>query len=136
MTTAPRPTTVDFLGSRARLLSRGLVEMSDIPAGYMPPLHVHHAEDEGFFVLAGEVTLFMPEGEVHLAEGDFFLAPRGVPHTYRVGDAPAGWLITHTDGFAEFVASVSELPEPDPGSLSAVAAEHDIEILGPPGTMP
>ncbi len=73
---------------------------------------------------------------MHLAEGDFFLAPRGVPHTYRVGDAPARWLITHADGFAEFVASVSELSEPDPASLSAVAAEHDIEILGPPGTMP
>ena len=136
MTTATRPTTVDFLGSRARLLSGGLVEMSEIPAGYMPPLHVHHAEDEGFFVLGGEVTLFTPGDELHLAEGDFFLAPRGVPHTYRVGDSSARWLVTHTDGFADFVASVSELQEPDPERLSEVAAEHDIEILGPPGTMP
>lgn len=136
MTTATRPTPVDFLGSRARLLSGGLVEMSEIPAGHMPPLHVHHAEDEGFFVLDGAVTLFTPGDELHLAEGDFFLAPRGVPHTYRVGDSPARWLVTHTDGFADFVASVSELPEPDPERLSEVAAEHDIEILGPPGTMP
>ena len=73
---------------------------------------------------------------MHLGEGDFFLAPRGVPHTYRVGDAPpAGWSRTPT-GFADFVASVSELAVPDPERLSEVAAEHDIEILGPPGTMP
>lgn len=136
MTTATHPTTVDFLGSRARLLSGGLVEMSEIPAGHMPPLHVHHAEDEGFFVLDGEATLLMSDAEVHLAEGDFFLAPRGVPHTYRVGDAPARWLVTHTTGFADFVASVSELAAPDPERLSEIAAEHDIEILGPPGAVP
>ena len=136
MTTASYPTTVDFLGSRARLLSGGLVEMSEIPAGDMPPLHIHHAEDEGFFVLEGEVTLFMPGAEVKLGEGDFFLAPREVPHTYRVGNVPARLLVTSTNRFAEFVASVSELPAPDPERLAEVAAEHDIEILGPPGTMP
>ena len=38
MPTAAPPAVVDFLGSRARLLDGGLVEMSDIPAGHMPPL--------------------------------------------------------------------------------------------------
>jgi quercetin dioxygenase-like cupin family protein len=136
MITEAPPTTVQFLGSRARLLDAGLVEMSDIPAGHMPPLHVHHAEDEGFYVLEGEATLFMPGRQVTLGPGDFFLAPRGVPHTYRVGDAPAKWLVTHTDGFADFVLAVSELPEPDPETLSGVAAERQIEILGPPGALP
>jgi uncharacterized RmlC-like cupin family protein len=130
------PTRVDFLGSSARLLDGGLVEMSGVPAGHMPPLHVHHAEDEGFYLVEGEATLFLPGREVTLRAGDFFLAPRGVPHTYRVGDAPAKWLVTHTDGFAGFVLAVSELPEPDPGRLTAVAAECDIEILGPPGALP
>ena len=130
------PASVDFLGSRARLFDGGLVEMSDIPAGYMPPLHVHHAEDEGFYLLEGEATLFLPGREVTLRFGDFFLAPRGVPHTYRVGDAPAKVLVTHTVGFADFVRAVSELPEPDPERLAAVASERQIEILGPPGALP
>ncbi len=128
--------TIDFLGSNARLLDGGLVEMSDIPAGHMPPLHVHHAEDEGFYLIEGDATLFLPEAEVTLRAGDFFLAPRGVPHTYRVGEAPAKWLVTHTESFADFVLAVSELPEPDPASLAAVAAERQIEILGPPGALP
>ena len=64
--------------------------MNDIPVGDMPPLHIHHAEDEGFYVLEGEVTLYLPEERCACAEGDFFLAPRGAPHTYRVVDAPAG----------------------------------------------
>ena len=136
MTVATSAPTVDFLGSRARLLADDLVEMNDIPVGDMPPLHTHHAEDEGFYVLEGEVILYLPGEEVRLRAGDFFLAPRGTPHTYRVVDGPARLLVTHTDGFADFVVSVSELAEPDPAVLAAVGAEHDIEILGPPGTLP
>jgi mannose-6-phosphate isomerase-like protein (cupin superfamily) len=145
MTAQTTPRELDFLGSRARILldgsagdSRlGLVDMVEVPAGHMPPLHVHHAEDEGFYVVDGEVTLLMPGSEVTLRAGDFFLAPRGVPHAYRVGDAPARWLVTSSPaGFERFVAAVAALPEPDPARLAAVAAEHEIEILGPPGTLP
>jgi len=139
--TISRPEELDFLGARARVLASGeplgLVDMVAVPAGQMPPLHVHHVEDEGFYVMAGEVTLFMPGEQVTLAAGDFFLAPRGVPHSYRVGDAPARWLITSTPGgFERFVADVAALGDVDPERLTAVAAEHDIEILGPPGTLP
>jgi len=34
------------------------------------------------------------------------------------------------------VAAVAGLEEPDPEALTAVAAEHAIEILGPPGMLP
>jgi hypothetical protein len=34
------------------------------------------------------------------------------------------------------VAAVSELEAPDPDRLAAIAAEHDVEILGPPGMVP
>ena len=140
-TTTTRTEELDFLGSRARILASGrplgLVDMVEVPPGHMPPLHVHHAEDEGFYVLAGEVTLFMPGQEVTLGAGDFFLAPRGVPHAYRVGDAPARWLITSTPaGFERFVADVAALDQVDPERLTAVAAQHDIEFLGPPGMLP
>jgi hypothetical protein len=81
----------------------------------------------------------MPEGKsVTLRAGDYFLAPRGIPHVYRVSDAgPASWLCNSVPaGFERFVADVGALPEQDPESVTRVAAEHGIEILGPPGTMP
>ena len=102
----------------------------------MPPLHVHRDEDEGFYVLAGEVSLHLPGEAITLRAGDFFLAPRGVPHTYRVGDAPAHMLATSDGGFDRFVAAVGALERVDPPALAAVAGEHGIEILGPPGTLP
>jgi mannose-6-phosphate isomerase-like protein (cupin superfamily) len=132
----------DFLGSRVRILAGGeadvgLVDMIEVPAGHMPPLHVHHNEDEGFYLLSGEATLFMPGEQVTLRAGDFFLAPGGVPHAYRVGDTPARWLIISSPaGFERFVAEVGEQRIDDPAALAEAAARHDIEILGPPGMLP
>ena len=146
MPTQTRPRDLMFLGSRARILATGdesdgrlgLVDMIEVPAGHMPPLHVHHREDEGFYVTGGEVTLYMPGEQVTLRAGEFFLAPHGVPHAYRVSDdGPARWLITSTPaGFERFVADAAALEDPDPAQLAASAAEHDLEILGPPGTLP
>lgn len=141
VSTATRREELDFLGCRARILASGeplgLVDMVEVPAGHIPPLHVHRVGDEGFYVIDGEVTLFMPGEQVALGAGDFFLAPHGVPHTYRVGRAPARWLVTSSPaGFERFVARVAALEDVDPERLTAVAAEHDIEILGPPGTLP
>jgi quercetin dioxygenase-like cupin family protein len=140
MTTLTKPAPVDFLGAAATVLSSedglGLVHM-DLPAGDQPPLHVHRREDEGFFVLAGELTLYLPGRAVTLGAGDFFLAPREVPHTYEAGADGARVLVMGTpSGFDRFVLDVAALEHVDPASLTAVAAEHGIEILGPPGARP
>ncbi len=60
-----------------------------------------------------------------------------MPHAYRVGDAPARWVVLSApSGFERFVASVASLPAPEPRVLAEIGAEHGIEILGPPGTLP
>ena len=140
MTTVTQPEAIDFLGASARVLATGgalgLVHM-DKPAGDMPPLHVHHNEDEGFYVLGGELTLFLPGESVTLRAGDFFLAPRGVPHTYEVGSGGCRLLVSSSpSGFERFVLAVAALDELSPEALTRVAAEHGIEILGPPGARP
>jgi quercetin dioxygenase-like cupin family protein len=136
---------LSFLGARARILldgddtdgTVGIVDMLEVPAGHMPPLHVHHDADEGFHVIDGELTLYLPGRELMLRSGDFFLAPRGVAHTYRVGGAPAHVVtLSRPAGFERFVRTVAELPVVDPAALTEAAAEQGIEILGPPGALP
>ena len=145
MKSVSESTTIPFLDARARVLVRGeetggrfdLVEISEIPAGSSPPLHVHHAHDEGFYVLEGSVTLHVPGDAVELHAGDFFVAPRGVPHTYVVGETDAKWLCTSSPaGMATFVASVGDIADTDPDTLGRKAAEIDVELLGPPGAKP
>jgi quercetin dioxygenase-like cupin family protein len=133
-----------FLGSPARIVADGdatagalgIVELTLAP-GDMPPLHVHHRHDEGWYVLEGEVTLFTPGAADVARAGDYVVGPRGVPHAYRAGDAGARVLVTSMPaGFERFVAEVAGLDAVDPEVLTAVAARHDIEILGPPGALP
>lgn len=118
-----------------------------VSEGDMPPLHVHHEEDEVFHVLEGEVTLFLPGTEVPLAAGETFRAPGGVPHTYHVESASARWLVfcapARFDGFVRAVsepAAAEELPPRgrpfDPEQFAATAADYGIELLGPPGALP
>jgi hypothetical protein len=103
----------------------------------MPPLHVHRDHDEAFFVLEGTVTVYMPDSEVTIHPGDYLLAPRGVPHSYRVGEGTARWLVISVpSGFERFVAEVAAAGAPDPARLTEIAGRHGIEILGPPGELP
>src|SRR5689334_10931226 len=106
-TTTPTSISADelnLLGSRCRILATsdatdgryGLVDMIEVAAGDMPPLHVHHTHDEGFLLLEGQLSLFLPDREIALRPGEFMLAPRGVPHTYQVGDSSARWLVLST----------------------------------------
>ena len=123
-----------------------VVEFSG-PQGDMPPLHVHHREAEAFYVLEGSMTLFVGGDELHLEAGECAVAPRGVPHAYRVDSPEARWLgIASPAGFDEFVLAASvpaeaeTLPEGPPAfapdELGAIAAGFGIELLGPPGTLP
>jgi quercetin dioxygenase-like cupin family protein len=115
--------------------------------GNMPPLHVHRRNDETFYVLEGDVRLFVGDCEVVLAPGQAALAPRGVPHAYRVESDRARWIVINSPaGYEQFVRAASE-PAPraelppagrhsDPAALARAAAEQGIEILGPPGMLP
>jgi quercetin dioxygenase-like cupin family protein len=140
MPTVTKPAPLAFLASTARVHARdgafGLVHIEH-PPGDMPPLHVHHNEDEGFYLLEGAITLFLPGESVELEPGDFFLAPRGVPHAYEAGPEGAATLVhSAPDGFARFVEVVAALEEVTPEILTRVAADHGIEVLGPPGARP
>ena len=135
---------VDGDGSSGTL---GLVE-STARGGDMPPLHVHHNEDEAFYVLDGRMTLFVADREpIELEAGQSVLAPKGVPHVYRVESDRARWLVAvGPSGFDAFVREIAEPAEVDdlpPAGrvhdverVTVAASRHGIEILGPPGTLP
>jgi mannose-6-phosphate isomerase-like protein (cupin superfamily) len=124
----------------------GVVELTG-SRGEMPPLHVHHREDEVFVVLEGELTVFLPGASRAVRAGEAAFAPRGVAHAYRVESERARWLAVSTPaGFASFVAAASEPAEADDlppadrpldmDRLVAAAEAHGIEILASPGTLP
>ena len=42
--------------------------------------HHHEDEDELFMVIKGELTVKLPDEDVHLQEGEFLIVPRGIEH--------------------------------------------------------
>src|SRR3954454_16523106 len=79
------------------------------PHGESPPLHIHQNEDETFCVLEGELHLRAGAADLRIGPGATILAPKGLPHTYRVESPDGGrWLVITTRGdFEGFVRSVS-----------------------------
>ena len=115
------------------------------PQGAGSPLHVHHREDEWFYVIDGELTFWVGGQVINAPAGSFVYGPREIPHTFIVNSAEARFLlVTEPAGFENFLRALSEpaltltLPppsaaSPDPQQMMATAAEYGIEILGPPG---
>ena len=154
MSTATTTDSIWFIDNLARVLvdgasSGGTVAVVEIEGrrGDMPPLHVHRREDEIFYVLDGKLSLHQPDGSIELGPGQAAVAPRDVPHVYRVESETARWLgIATPAGFDAFVREVGEpapeavLPpegrEHDPARLAEISAAYGIELLGPPGTLP
>ena len=120
----------------------GLVE-SLVAPGFSPPLHVHHREDEAFWVLEGEVTMCCGDKTFRAGAGAFVFLPRDVPHTFVVeGDKPARMLTLLTPGGGEgFFVQAGRPPEhdglppatpPDIPTLKRVGDLFGAEIVGPP----
>jgi quercetin dioxygenase-like cupin family protein len=115
------------------------------PEGSGSPLHVHRREDEWFYVVEGELTLWVGGELIVAPAGSFVYGPRDVPHTFTVTSPRARFLLgAEPAGFESFVRALAEpaatltIPPPptsppDFERLTALAAEHGIEILGPPG---
>ncbi len=133
-----------FLGVPTRVLATaeqtgeafGLLEHV-IPAGFASPWHVHHAEDEAFYVVEGNMTFRCGDQTVPAGPGSFVYGPREIPHGFRVeGTQSARLLLLCTPGgFEHFIIDLSE-PTPPSGppdmeQLMALAAKYNCEILGP-----
>jgi uncharacterized protein (TIGR02246 family) len=115
-----------------------LLEHMTMPPGLASPYHVHHNEDEAFYILEGTVA-FLCGSTWHIAgPGTWVYGPREVPHGFRViGTSPAHMLLQCAPaGFERFVRELSmpvdAVPAPpDMALLVATAAKYGVDILGP-----
>jgi quercetin dioxygenase-like cupin family protein len=126
----------------------GLLEVTARP-GDGSPWHVHPDEDEWFYVLEGQFTVYVADKRLSLSAGSFAFGPKGIPHTFiseGPGDGKAliGFQPFHFEGFLREVGEVATervVPPPldgppDMERLIPIAARNGMDILGPPGPPP
>lgn len=73
-----------------------VAELSVPPAGGPPP-HIHHREDESFYIREGTLAIRVGDTTVNASPGDFIQVPRGTVHCFKnTGNTRARMLVTFT----------------------------------------
>jgi quercetin dioxygenase-like cupin family protein len=135
-----------WMGEQGRFLLRkedtgGLYTFMEVttPPGGGPPLHIHDAEDEAFFVTEGRYEIRV-DGELHIAEpGTLAYGPRGVSHQFRnIAETPSRMLVIVTPGGVEdFFIGLSRLlaggRRPEWEEMVEHATKHQMRGFQPMG---
>jgi quercetin dioxygenase-like cupin family protein len=112
--------------------------------GFATPVHRHTREDEAFYVLEGELSVYVGDEVIRAEAGSFLWAPRDVDHAFCVESDRARFLAMATpgglDGFffatGEPAGALTVPPPPDrPPDVDAlvrVLTEYGVEMVGPP----
>ncbi len=109
-----------------------------------PPLHKHQWEEEGFYVLEGEITFVLGSERLVASQGTFVNMPVGTPHAFKnEGATPAKMLISVAPaGLEQMFLEIGKPLSPGESSveppskeeidkLLAAAPSYGIEILLP-----
>jgi quercetin dioxygenase-like cupin family protein len=120
-----------------------IVEVTEHP-GAEAPLHVHHRDDEAFWILEGDVTFEVGDATIEASAGDYVFGPRDIPHRFTVGERGCRMLFILVPGGIEDVIRATSEPAPrrtlpppsdeDPTpeeieGLKAIVKEYGYELL-------
>ncbi len=104
------------------------------PPNFGPPLHVHTHEDEGFLVTQGIYRFTVGEVERTLQAGEFIMAPRTVPHSFRCAGPEQGRMLVYLTpaGGEAYFEEMSRIAMDDPERRSKcqlLDRKYGIKIL-------
>lgn len=104
-----------------------------------PALHLHHHQDEWFYVIRGEFIVRVGDTTVSLHPGDSAFAPRKIAHAFaRVGEAEGQMLVlfqpagSMEDFFKQMALFGSSIPKNQEEVMKKLWEQHGMEVLGPP----
>jgi quercetin dioxygenase-like cupin family protein len=101
-----------------------------VPPGGGPPPHVHSLEEEGFYILEGEITLQVGDERIVATAGMFINMPVGTPHSFKNGSTkPAKMLISVAPAGLEKMFFKVGQPVPAGATTAPPPTKEEIEKL-------
>ena len=104
-----------------------------------PALHVHHAQDEWFYVMQGEFIVRVGDDTFTLKPGDSAFAPRTIPHAFaKVNEGEGQVLVlfqpagSMEDFFKQMGKFGSNIPKDQERTLKELWETHGMQVVGPP----
>jgi len=101
------------------------------PLRWIAPLHLHHHDDEAWYVLEGALVVRVGNDDVEARAGSGVLVPRGTPHTYwNPGPGPARYLLVMTSRIYQLIQEIHTMQDRSPAILRAIFGKYDSDLLG------
>ena len=103
-----------------------------------PAKHLHHDQDEWFYVVAGEYEFEVGDEKFRLEAGDSLFAPRKVPHAWACVSEKPGTLMAVFQPAGTMEAFFRELPKyvgkvrASDEEIAKLHADHGMKVTGPP----
>jgi mannose-6-phosphate isomerase-like protein (cupin superfamily) len=113
----------------------GIAEFEVPPHAPTPPPHIHHAHEEGFYILEGELEFLAGTQTVRASQGTFVMVPIGAVHTFsNPTDKPARFLNTFTPPlYIGYFEEISKLIQAEgaasPQQFAELMARYDTEVV-------
>ena len=147
----PQGRTIAVVGDVYRFLATGgdtngkyALWEAVVPPGGGPPPHVHSREEEGFYVLEGEITFTVGDERIVATARMFANMPVGTPHSFKnetgrparmlISVAPAGLEQMFFEVGVPVAEGATTAPPPTKDEIEkmlAVAPRYGIEIRLP-----
>jgi len=112
-----------------------IFEQTSLSPGKGTPLHIHHTQDEVFYVIEGSYYFQVGDEKFSLSKGDSIFLPRKVPHAWtQASEKGKMTVILQPAGKLEdFFVTVAALDhEPTPKEMEKIFADNDMLVVGPP----
>jgi quercetin dioxygenase-like cupin family protein len=101
-----------------------------VPPGGGPPPHAHSREEEGFYVLDGEITFTIGDRRLVATAGTFANLPVGTPHSFKnESGRPAKMLISVAPAGLEQMFFEFGVPLPEGATTALPPTKAEIEKL-------
>ena len=101
------------------------------PARWIAPLHLHHNDDEAWYVLEGALCVRVGTEVVEAKAGSAVFVPRRTAHTYwNPGPELVRYLLVMTSNIYSLIQEIHAMTERSPAALRAVFEKYDSELLG------
>lgn len=115
-----------------------IFQQTSISQGMGTPLHIHHYQDEVFYVIEGAYRFQVGKAYFNLEKGEHIFLPKAVPHAWtqvsktgkmNVLFQPAGKM-------EEFFLTMAGLDhEPDKAEIDKIFSDCEMSVVGPPLTL-
>ena len=110
-------------------------EQISLSQGKGTPLHVHHFQDEIFYVIEGEYYFQIGEDKFKMYAGETIFLPKKVPHAWTQVSEKGKMNVTFQPAgkMEEFFVTVSNLNhEPTPKEMAQIFVDNEMNVVGPP----